>query len=49
MKIGDLAIPINFPAVFSRVKQIKPDYNGEPLYILENGMHLLKSELYAKD
>jgi len=49
MKIGDLAIPINFPTVFSRVVSIKRDYKGEPLYILENGMPLLKSELYAKD
>ena len=49
MKIGDLAIPKKFPTVFSRVVSIKRDYDGQPLYILENGMHLLKSELYAKD
>ena len=43
MKKGDLAIPKDFPALKSKVKEIS--IREETLYILENGTRWTKDEL----
>ncbi len=36
IKIGDTVTPKKLPLLKSEVKRIDKDYNGDPLYILEN-------------
>jgi len=44
-KIGELVIPKKSPLLKSKVKKIIKDYQGDPLYVLENNTLWIESDL----
>ena len=45
IKIGDTVTPKKSPALKSKVLRIDKDFNGDPLYVLENNTLWIKSDL----
>ena len=45
IKIGDTVTPKKHPVLKDKVRKIGKDFNGDPLYILENGTMYTKDEL----
>ena len=45
INVGDLVTPKKHPVLKDKVRKIAKDFNGNPLYILENGCMYTAKEL----